>query len=456
VKRFPHLAIALLLLGAGLVTFAPAGIIQAIIPAAVPTPNRQGSTGTKFFICTGAFVSGNLVSTDSNGNCTDFGSSTAGGGLVTYSSPAGLTLTAGTYFLPFGGGAAASTTEADVATLVNAAGPVTHLGAQLSSSIGGGNTAVFTVRDNGADTVLTCTMSASAACSDNSHAFNTVAGHTYTISLVTTGTIAVMPEVQVTALFGGVTSAPVTSVGGLTGAVPGEGNGSKVQLFTGSDPATNDCAKFDANHNIVGSGTGPCNSGGGGGSSGTPFIQAFSSAASTTVTPDLNVTSGNKLVLGVCSDTTPTSVTDGTNTWTKIATETGGGVGTITVWTAVAASSAGLTITLNGGTFGTFCQIIFGAELANAKFTTLDTSNGAIATHTSITTANANELVIGFSSGTSNGIVFVPRAPMVSGSYANGDGGLSFGYFVGPIATIYNVRNDVSNGNNMTLAIALM
>ena len=33
-----------------------------------------------------------------------------------------------------------------------------------------------------------------------------------------------------------------------------EGNGSKVQLFTGSDPATNDCAKFDASHNIVTSG----------------------------------------------------------------------------------------------------------------------------------------------------------------------------------------------------------
>lgn len=30
-----------------------------------------------------------------------------------------------------------------------------------------------------------------------------------------------------------------------------EGNGSKFQLFTGSDPATDDCAKFDVNHNLV-------------------------------------------------------------------------------------------------------------------------------------------------------------------------------------------------------------
>lgn len=38
----------------------------------------------------------------------------------------------------------------------------------------------------------------------------------------------------------------------ITGA---EGTGAKLQLFTGSTPATNDCAKFDANHNLVTSGT---------------------------------------------------------------------------------------------------------------------------------------------------------------------------------------------------------
>lgn len=34
-----------------------------------------------------------------------------------------------------------------------------------------------------------------------------------------------------------------------------EGDGAKVQMFTGSDPAANECAKFDANRNIVGNGS---------------------------------------------------------------------------------------------------------------------------------------------------------------------------------------------------------
>jgi hypothetical protein len=56
------------------VTFAPAEIKQAIIPAVVPTANRQGSTGNTFFICNaGPFTSGDLVSTDANGNCADSG-----------------------------------------------------------------------------------------------------------------------------------------------------------------------------------------------------------------------------------------------------------------------------------------------------------------------------------------------------------------------------------------------
>jgi hypothetical protein len=44
-----------------------------------------------------------------------------------------------------------------------------------------------------------------------------------------------------------------------------EGNGTKFMLFTGADPATDDCAKFDANHNLVGNGS-ACGTGGGGSS----------------------------------------------------------------------------------------------------------------------------------------------------------------------------------------------
>jgi hypothetical protein len=250
------------------VVFAPAGIIPAIIPAAVPTANRQGSTGAKFFICTGAFTTGNLVSTDANGNCIDSGGTgSGGGGLITYSSNGGLTITAGTYFFPLGGGGAPSTTESDEKTLVQSAALASNFAVQMSAAIGMGNTGAFTLRDNGVDQTVTCTVSGTGAggtaCSDTTHTFNTTAGHTYTVKLVTTGTIAVTPEIQMALQFGTVNTAPVLSVGGLTGVVPGEGNASKVQLFSGADPATNDCAKFDASHNLVTAGA-ACGSGGGG------------------------------------------------------------------------------------------------------------------------------------------------------------------------------------------------
>jgi hypothetical protein len=58
-----------------------------------------------------------------------------------------------------------------------------------------------------------------------------------------------------------------------------EGNGTKFMLFTGADPATNDCAKFDVNHNLVTNGSG-C----GGGGQGQAGATLFSATASTTVT----------------------------------------------------------------------------------------------------------------------------------------------------------------------------
>lgn len=59
------------------------GIIPAIIPQAVPAANKQGSTGAKFFICTGGFTAGHPVSTDANGNCIDGGASSGIDGLTT-------------------------------------------------------------------------------------------------------------------------------------------------------------------------------------------------------------------------------------------------------------------------------------------------------------------------------------------------------------------------------------
>jgi collagen type VII alpha len=56
--------------------------------------------------------------------------------------------------------------------------------------------------------------------------------------------------------------APVTSVGGQTGAITGQGTGAKVQMSTGTT-TTNDCVKFDSTGNTVDAGA-ACGSGSGG------------------------------------------------------------------------------------------------------------------------------------------------------------------------------------------------
>ena len=88
---------------------------------------------------------------------------------------------------------------------------------------------------------------------------------TQVIDLVATWSTAVgAPTITSTNVAAWIPGAPVTSVGGLTGAIPGQGNGAKVQMSTGST-TTNDCVKFDANGNTVDAGA-ACGSGGGGGS----------------------------------------------------------------------------------------------------------------------------------------------------------------------------------------------
>lgn len=67
----------------------------------------------------------------------------------------------------------------------------------------------------------------------------------------------------------GLFTLPVPVLQGGTGVTLAQGNGSKVQLSTGSF-STNDCVKFDANGNTVTAGA-PCGSGGGGGVTSVTF-----------------------------------------------------------------------------------------------------------------------------------------------------------------------------------------
>jgi hypothetical protein len=70
-------------------------LLPLLIPGSIPSANQQGSTGTKLFLCTGAFTSGHLVATDSNGNCVDSGGSSPGT-LFVSTAPATITNTGST------------------------------------------------------------------------------------------------------------------------------------------------------------------------------------------------------------------------------------------------------------------------------------------------------------------------------------------------------------------------
>jgi hypothetical protein len=199
------------------------GIAPAIIPANVPTANKQGSTGTKFLICTGAFTIGNVVSTDANGNCVDSGGVGGGSGLTVYSGVAGITISGGvTNYFPFGGGSIASVTEADVTVNLRSAATVSNFTAHLSAALGGAgaNSVVFTLRKNAADTAIACTITDPAVqCSDTADSVSFATGDTIDVKAVFTGVIAVTPTFVLGAVVGATSTPAVTSVFSQTGAV---------------------------------------------------------------------------------------------------------------------------------------------------------------------------------------------------------------------------------------------
>lgn len=118
--------------------------------------------------------------------------------MVTYSAT-GLTVTAGTRFAPFGGGATLSTTESDVQNGIPVNATVVNLFVQQSVAIGSGNTAVYTLRKNGSDQALTCTIAGVSAtsCSDTADSFNVAQVDLLSISVVTTGTVIVTPNINI-------------------------------------------------------------------------------------------------------------------------------------------------------------------------------------------------------------------------------------------------------------------
>ena len=129
--------------------------------------------------------------------------------LVTYSSSI-QTIVAGTYYAPFGGGAALSSTEASVKNSIPVSASAVNLAVSLSAAPGAGNTLVVTLRDNGANATLTCEIDDTATtCSNNSNLDLLAAGDLISYSVVTTGTITVTPNVNINVGLTDISSPPV-------------------------------------------------------------------------------------------------------------------------------------------------------------------------------------------------------------------------------------------------------
>ena len=207
-RFFSLIVILLVCIVAGL---QGSGIIPAIIPAAVPTANKQGN-GNKFFLWAGAATPGDCAQLDTNGNASDAGfpcgSGSGGtGGITVYASPA-LTLLGGPFYFPIGGGSLNSTTEAVAQTAAPTALTFANFYVQISAPLGSGNSIVFTWDKNTTPQTLTCTISGTSAtsCNDTSHSFNVIAGDLVDISATVTGT-PVAFAIIMSATAGGITPA---------------------------------------------------------------------------------------------------------------------------------------------------------------------------------------------------------------------------------------------------------
>ncbi len=118
----------------------------------------------------------------------------------------------------------------------------------------------------------TISGASATSCNDTTHSFAVAQADLLDYQLVFTGTILVTPTITIMSQFGtvnaGITTvtatAPLISSGGTTPNISGtyQGNGAKIQASTGTT-TTNDCVKFDVNGNTVDAGA-ACGTGSGG------------------------------------------------------------------------------------------------------------------------------------------------------------------------------------------------
>lgn len=202
------------------------------------------------------------------------GGSGSGGSSGQYSSSSATYTVAAPWYFPAGGGLAASTTRANVATTQGSTGSISAFATTVAPAPSAGTTLVFTWYDGTTSEAVTCTVAAAATtCSDTTHTFTYAAGDALSIQMSVTGgssyvgTVAMVwgtgqvgptgpagpaPSGTGLVVVNSGTASTVTVSGGVSGV---QGNGTKAQLSTGTT-TTNDCVKFDANGNTVDAGAG--------------------------------------------------------------------------------------------------------------------------------------------------------------------------------------------------------
>lgn len=248
---------------------APAGAVSVLASATSGVQSWYNLTttngSTKVASATGTPATGNCA-TWSNGNLADAGfpcgsGSGGGGGIVSFSGNAGITLASQYAALD---GSATSATEVKVQAPAPTTATLSNMRVSIESAAGGGISFTFVLRVNGVNQPITCTITDPAtSCNDLVHSVSVAGGDlvnwAYNASSGSTTratNIALAWGTSGVGITSVTATAPLTSSGGTTPNISGtyNGNGTKIQLFTGSAPTTNDCAKFDANGNVTGAG----------------------------------------------------------------------------------------------------------------------------------------------------------------------------------------------------------
>ncbi len=192
--------------------------VPAIVVANVPALPSTGCLPGEWATVTGATLGQQMYQNSGTGPCTwtqqlNTGSS-SGGGFGGYSSAAAVPFS-GTQFFPIVGGGAPSGTETNVDVDSPAAATMKNLYVQLASAPGMGNSLTLTMRQNAADTSLTCAVSGASAtvCNDTTHSFNVSQGDLITLKAVTSGVIVGSINLTFTYQFGNITSTGSVNTG---------------------------------------------------------------------------------------------------------------------------------------------------------------------------------------------------------------------------------------------------